>query len=100
MFCLVFYQEVADYTHLFFPGNHSLAAVREFALQYRGMVYLKGGHDGFAADDLLFDGKDIVWLKAAHISNNNTHGTGAGIIFHCIAGVIFFGSFAAAGRCQ
>ena len=53
-----------------------VAAVREFALQYRGMVYLKGGHDGFAADDLLFDGKDIVWLKAAHISNNNTHGTG------------------------
>ncbi|NBH14709.1 bifunctional hydroxymethylpyrimidine kinase/phosphomethylpyrimidine kinase [Lachnospiraceae bacterium] len=53
-----------------------VAAVREFALQYRGMVYLKGGHDGRSADDLLYDGENLVWLTAAHISNSNTHGTG------------------------
>lgn len=53
-----------------------VAAVREFALQYRGMVYLKGGHDDLNADDLLYDGESLVWLTAAHIPNSNTHGTG------------------------
>ena len=34
-----------------------VAAAREFALQYKGAVYLKGGHDMAHADDLLFDGR-------------------------------------------
>ncbi len=53
-----------------------VAAVREFALQYKGMVYLKGGHDDLSADDLFYDGKELVWFRAEHIKNNNTHGTG------------------------
>ncbi len=53
-----------------------VAAAREFALQYKGSVYLKGGHDECRADDLLFDGKELSWLLAPHIASSNTHGTG------------------------
>ncbi len=53
-----------------------VAAVREFALQYRGIIYLKGGHDDSCADDLFYDGENLVWLVAPHIDNSNTHGTG------------------------
>lgn len=53
-----------------------VAAVRELALQYKGTVYLKGGHDAHSADDLLFDGERLVWLPGMHIDNKNTHGTG------------------------
>lgn len=53
-----------------------VAAAREFALQYKGMIYLKGGHDDLSADDLLYNGEDFVWLSAPHIPNSNTHGTG------------------------
>ena len=53
-----------------------VAAVREFALQYKGMVYLKGGHDELCADDLLYDGRKLTWFLAPHLASNNTHGTG------------------------
>lgn len=53
-----------------------VAAVREFALQYKGIIYLKGGHDESCADDLFFDGEEPVWFEAPHIVNSNTHGTG------------------------
>lgn len=53
-----------------------VAAARVFALQYRGIIYLKGGHDAVCADDLFYDGKDFLWLKERHIENSNTHGTG------------------------
>lgn len=53
-----------------------VAAVREFALQYRGIIYLKGGHDDCCADDLFYDGEKILWLLAPHIDSSNTHGTG------------------------
>lgn len=53
-----------------------VAAVRQFALQYKGIVYLKGGHDGDHADDLFYDGKTLEWFRAPHIVNSNTHGTG------------------------
>lgn len=53
-----------------------VAAAREFALQYKGMVYLKGGHDELSADDLLYGNESFVWLSASHIPNTNTHGTG------------------------
>lgn len=44
-----------------------VAAVREFALQYKGMVYLKGGHDELCADDLLYDGRKLTWFLAPHL---------------------------------
>lgn len=53
-----------------------VAAVREFALQYRGIIYLKGGHDDCCADDLFYDGENLIWLTAPHIDSSNTHGTG------------------------
>lgn len=53
-----------------------VAAVREFALQYKGIVYLKGGHDNFSADDLLFYQEKPIWISGKHIENQNTHGTG------------------------
>lgn len=53
-----------------------VAAVREFALQYKGIVYLKGGHDEFSADDLLFFQGRPIWIPGEHIENRNTHGTG------------------------
>lgn len=53
-----------------------VAAAREFAVQYKGIVYIKGGHDALSADDLLYDGERAVWLPAPHIPNSNTHGTG------------------------
>ena len=53
-----------------------VAAVRQFALQYKGMLYLKGGHDDLSADDLLYDGENFVWLSSARIPSSNTHGTG------------------------
>lgn len=39
-------------------------------------VLLKGGHDVNDADDLLYDGKKLIWFKGKRISNPNTHGTG------------------------
>lgn len=53
-----------------------VAAVREFALQYKGIVYLKGGHDERCADDLFCDGQKLTWFLAPHLENSNTHGTG------------------------
>lgn len=53
-----------------------VAAAREFALQYRGIVYLKGGHDVSCADDLLFYKGEPIWILGHHIESSNTHGTG------------------------
>ena len=40
-------------------------------------VLLKGGHlDGATSSDLLFDGKDVIELKATRMATKNTHGTG------------------------
>lgn len=53
-----------------------VAAAREFALQYKGIVYIKGGHDEFSADDLLFLNGQPIWIYGEHIESRNTHGTG------------------------
>ena len=53
-----------------------VAAAREFAVQYKGAVCLKGGHDAFSADDLYYEEGHYVWLSAKRIANSNTHGTG------------------------
>lgn len=40
-------------------------------------VLLKGGHlEGAGSSDLLFNGKDVIELKADRIATKNTHGTG------------------------
>ena len=53
-----------------------VAAAREFALQYKGIGYLKGGHDDLSADDLLFCQGKPIWISGKHIDSGNTHGTG------------------------
>ncbi len=53
-----------------------VAAAREFALQYKGALYLKGGHDESSADDLLYLEGEPLWIFGEHIDNPNTHGTG------------------------
>lgn len=44
--------------------------------KYGCAVLCKGGHLPDAADDLLYDGGKLCWMKAQRISNPNTHGTG------------------------
>lgn len=39
-------------------------------------VIIKGGHLDGDADDLIFDGKEKLWLKSKRINTKNTHGTG------------------------
>lgn len=39
-------------------------------------VVVKGGHLTDCADDLLYDGREFLWLPAEHIDTPHTHGTG------------------------
>ena len=39
-------------------------------------VLLKGGHSTCDANDLLYDGKNVLWFHGKRIDNPNTHGTG------------------------
>jgi hydroxymethylpyrimidine/phosphomethylpyrimidine kinase len=39
-------------------------------------VLCKGGHRINDANDLLYDGRELVWFKGKRIDNPNTHGTG------------------------
>ena len=43
---------------------------------YGCRVLLKGGHSINDANDVLYDGRDIVWFRGKRIDNPNTHGTG------------------------
>lgn len=43
---------------------------------YSGDILIKGGHFKDCADDLLYHGEEVIWLKCEHIDNPNTHGTG------------------------
>lgn len=40
------------------------------------VVLIKGGHLDGSADDLLYQGGDLTWLKSERYDNSNTHGTG------------------------
>ncbi|MEY8516689.1 bifunctional hydroxymethylpyrimidine kinase/phosphomethylpyrimidine kinase [Lachnospiraceae bacterium 29-84] len=53
-----------------------VAAAQAFALQYKGSVLIKGGHDFVSADDLLFCQDTPMWFLGEHLENPNTHGTG------------------------
>lgn len=43
---------------------------------YQGDILMKGGHFSEHANDLLYHGNEMIWLKCEHIDNPNTHGTG------------------------
>lgn len=44
--------------------------------KYGCAVLIKGGHSVNDANDMLFDGKKIIWFDGDRINNGNTHGTG------------------------
>jgi len=52
------------------------AAARDLvALGCRAAV-VKGGHAESDADDVLFDGERVVWLRGERLDTGNTHGSG------------------------
>ena len=52
------------------------AAAKEIYEKYGCGVLCKGGHSINDANDLLYDGKEMIWFKGKRINNPNTHGTG------------------------
>ena len=52
------------------------AVAREIYEKYGCGVLCKGGHSINDANDLLYDGKELIWFKGKRINNPNTHGTG------------------------
>lgn len=51
-------------------------AAKEIFDKYNVKVLLKGGHSINDANDLLYDGNEMIWFKGNKIDNENTHGTG------------------------
>ena len=43
---------------------------------YGCAVLCKGGHSVNDANDLLYDGRELIWFEGRRIDNPNTHGTG------------------------
>ena len=52
------------------------AVTKEIYGKYGCAVLCKGGHSINDANDLLYDGKELIWFKGKRINNPNTHGTG------------------------
>jgi hydroxymethylpyrimidine/phosphomethylpyrimidine kinase len=52
-------------------------------------VLVKGGHldDPASADDLFFDGGDLLWIEGERVGTTNTHGTGC-VLSSAIAGYL------------
>ena len=53
-----------------------LAAAAAIGGQLPGAVILKGGHLAHCADDLLWQGGQARWYRAARVDNPNNHGSG------------------------
>ena len=51
-------------------------AARSIGQKYGCAVLCKGGHNVNDANDLLFDGEELLWFYGKRINNPNTHGTG------------------------
>ena len=51
-------------------------AAKEICNLYGCGVLCKGGHNINDANDLLYDGKELIWFMGKRINNPNTHGTG------------------------
>ena len=60
------------------PSDMELAAEKVAALGAKS-VLVKGGHLEGAADDLLYDGQEMIWYAGHRIESKNTHGTGCTI---------------------
>lgn len=52
------------------------AAAKIIYERYGCRVLVKGGHKINDANDLLYDGNEMVWFNGQRIDNSNTHGTG------------------------
>ena len=50
------------------------AVAGEIYEKYGCAVLCKGGHSINDANDLLYDGKELIWFKGKRINNPNTHG--------------------------
>lgn len=53
-----------------------IEAAKDIKKWYQGAILIKGGHFTDRADDLLYDGDQVIWLESEHTDNPNTHGTG------------------------
>jgi len=53
-----------------------LAAARTIRALGPEYVLVKGGHGGGAADDLLWDGREGLWLRSPRLAEEALHGTG------------------------
>ena len=51
-------------------------AAKKIYDMYGCSVLVKGGHSVNEANDLLYDGEDMIWFSSERIENPNTHGTG------------------------
>ena len=51
-------------------------AAKKIYDMYGCSVLVKGGHSENEANDLLYDGRDMIWFSSERIDNPNTHGTG------------------------
>lgn len=51
-------------------------AAEKLGQNYGCAVLIKGGHGKNDANDILYQGQDIIWFKGNKIDNPNTHGTG------------------------
>lgn len=56
-------------------GERETAARDLVALGCRGAV-VKGGHAEGDADDVLYDGERVTWLRGERVDTGNTHGSG------------------------
>ena len=51
-------------------------AAEQIALFCRGAILIKGGHQEYRADDLLYYEDCPIWFPGRKVDNPNTHGTG------------------------
>ena len=62
-------------------------AAEELKKLVKGAVMVKGGHLPDCADDLLFDGENMLWLAGVRYENPNTHGSGCTLSAAAAAGM-------------
>jgi hydroxymethylpyrimidine/phosphomethylpyrimidine kinase len=68
------------------PQERERAARDLVALGCRAAV-VKGGHAEGAADDVVFDGVEVTWLRGERVATGNTHGSGCAFSAAVAAGL-------------